>query len=249
MKTKKKRIIFGRHPVIEALEDFQQIDKIYLKRDIRGEFSERLYKLAKEQNIPIQTVPVEKLNRITMKNHQGVIAQISLISYSNVEDVLSLAYDSGELPLFLILDKVTDVRNFGAIVRSALCMGVHSVIIPNKGSASINEEAVKSSAGAILKMPICRVDSLQKTVDYLKSVGLSIVGADLTGTKYFHDVNLSVPLAVIMGSEGEGLELNLIRRVDHLVKLPMMGKFDSLNVSVATGMILYEVVRQKMLNV
>jgi len=248
VKTNKKKIIFGRHPILEALEDYQKIDKIYLKKNVKGEFYEKLYKLANEQNIPIQTVPVEKLNRITMKNHQGVIAEVGLISYSNVEDVLSVAYDSGKLPLFLILDKVSDVRNFVAIVRTALCMGVHAVIIPKKGSANINEEAVKASAGAILKMPICRVDSLEKTLDYFKSVGVSIVGADLTGSEYFHEISLAVPLAVVMGSEGAGLELGVMRRVDYLVKLPMMGKFDSLNVSVATGMILYEVVRQKFLN-
>ncbi len=235
----------GRQPILEALEEGKNLDKIFIKRGSQSEIISKISALARSQGIPVQLVPIEKLNKLSRKNHQGIIANLSPISFQSLEDILSNVYDSGEMPLFVLLDQVTDVRNFGAIVRTAFCMGAHAVVIPNKGSAAINEEAIKTSAGALLKLPICRYSSLISAANYLKDNGLNIVAADLAGEKLLYEVDLNIPLAVLMGSEGSGINRNLLEKADVLVKIPQKGAFDSLNVSVATGMFLYEIQKQQ----
>lgn len=244
-RPKERSIIFGRQPLLEALQSNVGIEKIVLKKNLQGENIKEIMALAKAQHIPIQMVPVEKLNWYTQKNHQGVLAHLSAIEYANLEDILSHAYAQGELPLFLILDQVSDVRNFGAIARTALCMGVHALVISSKGSAAINEEALKTSAGALVQLPVCRSKSLGNTLDYLQSNGLSVLAMDLKGENVLDEVDLKVPLAIVMGSEGDGIQRHLLNKADLKIKIPMTGKFDSLNVSVASGMVLYEVVRQR----
>lgn len=230
---------------MEALQEAQHLEKIYLKRGMGGETISTIVKLAKAQNVPMQSVPIEKLNRLTRKNHQGIVAELSFIEYQSIENVLSQVYDSGELPLFVVLDQISDVRNFGAIARTALCMGAHALVIPFRGSANINEEALKTSAGALMQIQVCRCVSLPSTVDYLQQNGLALVASDVSGKTFFQDVDLNIPMAVVMGSEGEGVGSVLLEKADIVAKIPMAGKFDSLNVSVATGMILYEVLRQR----
>ncbi len=246
VKKTKKNLIIGRQPIYEALNVHQPIFKIYLKRQLKGEVIQSILKMARQQNVPVQNVPSEKLNSLSRKNHQGIIAELSPIRFYAIEDVLSQVYDKGDLPLFLILDQVSDVRNFGAIVRTALCMGVQTVVIPNRGSASINEEAIKSSAGALLQLPICRSYSLAQSIEYLQSSGVQVMAADLAQKQYIHQQDLNVPLAILMGSEGRGIDKTLLKTVDIIAQIPMQHSFDSLNVSVATGMILYEVQQQRM---
>lgn len=242
---KDKTIIFGRQPILEALQSGTTIDKIFVKRGSQSEIISRISSLARKQNIPVQLVPIEKLNRLSRQNHQGIIAKLSPIQFHNLEDILSNVFESGEMPLFILLDKISDVRNFGAIVRTAHCMGVHGIIIPGKGSAAINEEAIKTSAGALLKMPVCRFSSILTAVHYLKENGLLITAADLSGEQFIGDMDLNLPLAVVLGSEGFGINEDLLEQVDQVFKIPQKTEFDSLNVSVASGMILYEILRQQ----
>jgi 23S rRNA (guanosine2251-2'-O)-methyltransferase len=237
-------IIYGRHPVTDALENAQTIEKVLLSNGIHGEFEKRLRFLCKEANVPLQIVPKERLNSITRKNHQGILAFVSPIPYYNLEDILPMVYDRGETPLFILVDGVTDVRNMGAIARSAEASGAHALVIPKKGSAQINDEAIKSSAGALSSLPVCRVNSLMNTVDYLQLNGIQVVAADLKGEKMLYDLDLTGPLAIVMGDEAKGVNRMLLEKVNHYFRIPMRGKTDSFNVSVATGIILYEVLRQ-----
>ncbi len=238
-------ILYGRHPVVEALENARTIEKVILSNAIRGEFEKRLRFLCKEANVPMQVVPIEKLNSITRKNHQGVLAFVSPIQYYELEDMLPMIYDKGETPLFILVDGVTDVRNLGAIARSAEAAGAHALVLPKKGSAQINEEAMKSSAGALNMLHVCRVNSLMHAVEYLQLNGIKVVAADLKGEKMLYDVDLDCPLAIVMGDEAKGVNRMLLETVNEYFKIPMRGQTDSFNVSVATGIILYEVMRQQ----
>jgi 23S rRNA (guanosine2251-2'-O)-methyltransferase len=237
-------IIYGRHPVTDALENAQTIEKVLLSNAIHGDFEKRLRFLCKEANVPLQIVPKEKLNSITRKNHQGILAFVSPIPYFNLEDILPMVYDKGETPLFILVDGVTDVRNMGAIARSAEAAGAHALVIPKKGSAQINDEAIKSSAGALSSLPVCRVNSLMNTVDFLQLNGVQVVAADLKGEKMLYELDLNGPLAIVMGDEAKGVNRMLLEKVNSNFRIPMRGKTDSFNVSVATGIILYEVLRQ-----
>ncbi len=241
-------ILYGRHPVVEALENARTIEKVILSNAIRGEFEKRLRFLCKEANVPMQVVPIEKLNSITRKNHQGVLAFVSPIQYYELEDMLPMIYDKGETPLFILVDGVTDVRNLGAIARSAEAAGAHALVLPKKGSAQINEEAMKSSAGALNMLHVCRVNSLMHAVEYLQLNGIKVVAADLKGEKMLYDVDLDCPLAIVMGDEAKGVNRMLLETVNEYFKIPMRGQTDSFNVSVATGIILYEVMRQQLKN-
>jgi 23S rRNA (guanosine2251-2'-O)-methyltransferase len=241
-------ILYGRHPVVEALENARTIEKVILSNAIRGEFEKRLRFLCKEANVPMQVVPIEKLNSITRKNHQGVLAFVSPIQYYELEDMLPMIYDKGETPLFILVDGVTDVRNLGAIARSAEAAGAHALVLPKKGSAQINEEAMKSSAGALNMLHVCRVNSLMHAVEYLQLNGIKVVAADLKGEKMLYDIDLDCSLAIVMGDEAKGVNRMLLESVNEYFKIPMRGQTDSFNVSVATGIILYEVMRQQLKN-
>lgn len=238
--------IFGLRPVLEAIEAGKTIDKLMVQTGLQGELYYELLDKAKAYGIPIQQVPLQKLNRLTGKNHQGVFAFISPIDFYQIENVLPRIYEEGKNPLILILDRVSDVRNFGAIARTAECAGVDTIIIPEKGSASVNEDAIKTSAGALYQIPVCKVKSLKETIKFLQLSGISVTCAsEKTGNTYY-EMDFSKPTAIVMGSEDNGVSTDLIRISDNLAKLPMFGEIGSLNVSVACGAFLYEVIRQRM---
>lgn len=241
----KDDILYGRNPIIEALKLGKEIDKILISNTIRGAFEKEIRQLCRDHDIPLQYVPNSKLDKFTKKNHQGVIGFASLIQFQAIEDVVPHLYEKGATPLILVLDGVTDVRNFGAIVRSAEVLGAHAVIIGEKNSARINHEAVKTSAGAIFKLPISRVKSLVNTIAFLKQSGFQVYATDLNTPNYISDINFSGPSVVILGSEGEGVSEGLLSISDEKFKIPQLGEIDSLNVSVASGVILYEILKQR----
>lgn len=244
-KKEVSNFIFGLRSVIEAIKSGKEVDKLQLQNGIQGELSGELRELIKEFNIPFQYVPVEKLNRLTQKNHQGVIAFISEITFQSIEDILPTIFEKGETPLILILDRITDVRNFGAISRTAECAGVQAIVIPSRGAAQVNADAIKTSAGALHKIPVCRSNNLKNTINYLKESGLSIVSCTEKTNKFHYDIDLNQPCAIIMGSEEDGISPEYIKLSDQQAKLPLKGEIGSLNVSVAAGVILYEALRQR----
>jgi len=239
------QMVFGIRAIIEAIKSGKEIENLYLQRGLTGGIILELRALINEQGIGFQLVPVEKLNRLTPKNHQGAVAFISPISYDKIENIIPSIYEKGEVPFVLILDSITDVRNFGAIARTAECAGVHALIVPAKGSAQINPDAIKTSAGALYKIPVCRHESLFKTAKFLQESGLQLVACTEKTNDYLYQVDYTVPTAIIMGSEESGITTELIRIADHLAKIPMYGEIESLNVSVSAGILLYEAVRQK----
>ncbi len=241
----KEDFVFGTRAVIEAVRAGKSIDKILIKNGLNNELFGELYHLIKELKLPFQYVPLEKINRITRKNHQGVVALISSIDFYRIEDILPTVFEKGEDPLLLILDQVTDVRNFGAIVRSAECAGVHAIVIPDKGAARIGADAIKTSAGALNILPVCRSANLTATVEFLKNSGIKIVAATEKAKDYYTDLQLSGPLGVIMGAEDEGISPALLRAADELARIPIHGSIQSLNVSVAASLFVYEAVRQR----
>ncbi len=241
-----ENLIFGTRAVIEAIHAGKEIDKIIIQKGLSNQLYSELRKAIKDLDIPIQIVPPEKINRITSKNHQGVLAFVSQITYYEVEDVLTDVFEKGRVPLVLILDRVTDVRNFGAIARSADCAGVDFMIIPSRGAAQINADAVKTSAGALNRMKVCRVDNLKNSIEYLKESGLQIIACHEKTESYHFNADLTKPTAIIMGSEENGISNEYLKRSDMQVKIPMVGNIASLNVSVATGIILFEAVKQRL---
>jgi 23S rRNA (guanosine2251-2'-O)-methyltransferase len=245
----KKNIIVGRNPIAEALKQQSGIDKILLFKNASGDVINEIRKLAKEQNIPVQYVPNERLNSLTNINHQGIIAYRSAVRYFDLQSVIDWINNNGETVLFLMLDGVTDVRNIGAIARSALCCGAQAIIIPDKGVAALNEDALKSSAGALEQIQVCRVNSLLKAVDDLHLNGIKIFTSEMNAEKKLYDLNFSEPCCIIMGSEEKGIQSYLSKAADEHFSIPMKGEFDSLNVSVAAGIILYEAMKQRILNV
>ena len=243
---KKDSLIIGRQPLIEAIRDGRAIDKILFQRNTSGESIGEIRKLAKENSIPIQQVPPEKLFSITKANHQGVIAFAALIEYMNLQDVIDAILSDGQVPLFIMLDGITDVRNIGAIARSAFCCGAQAIIIPDKGVGALNEEAMKSSAGALEKIHICRVGSLLKAVDTLHLNGIKVFTSEMNAPKKVFELNFFEPSCIIMGSEENGVQPYISKAADEHFTIPMKNNFDSLNVSVAAGIILYEAMKQKM---
>lgn len=238
-------MIFGIRTIIEAVKSGKEIEHIFLKRGLKSELLRELSGICRELSIPVQVVPVERINRISRKNHQGAIAYISNIEYNNIEEIIPRLYEQGKTPLVLILDGITDVRNFGAICRTAECAGVDAIIFATKGSAQINADTIKTSAGSIHYIPICRTNNLKQTIAFLKNSGITVFAAnEKTDTIYF-DANFKNPSAVIMGSEDKGIQLEYLRICDTMIKIPLKGRIESLNVSVAAGVILYEVVRQR----
>jgi 23S rRNA (guanosine2251-2'-O)-methyltransferase len=238
-------MVIGRQPVIEAIQAGKAIERIYMLRNATGDIIPQIKQLATQYNIPINLVPVEKLNGLTQANHQGCIAITGQVSYLDLQDVISHTIDQGQTPLFLILDGITDVRNIGAIARSAVCCGAQALIIPDKGIAALNEEAIKSSAGALEKISVCRVNSLLKAIDTLHLNGIKVVASEMEATPKLYDCDLKEPVAVIMGSEDKGVYPALLKAADTLFRIPMAGNFESFNVSVAAGIILYEAMKQR----
>lgn len=243
---KKSSIIIGRQPLVEAFHSGRAIDKILLQKGISGEAVHSIRDLAAKNNIPVQYVPIEKLNSITRANHQGVIALVALVQYMDLQQVIDHVVGSGESPLFVILDGITDVRNIGAIARSAVCCGAQALIIPDKGVGALNEEAMKSSAGALEKIHVCRVNSLMKAVDELHMNGIKVLASEMTAEKRLYELELKEPLAIVMGSEEKGVYPALMKICDEKFSIPMSGKFESFNVSVAAGIVLYETMKQRL---
>jgi 23S rRNA (guanosine2251-2'-O)-methyltransferase len=231
--------IIGMHPVKEAILSGKTVDKVLIDRVETGLATKEIMTLCKEHNIPLQTVPPEKLKRITTKNHQGIIALLSPVPFYELDNIIMSTFEKGEDPLVVVLDRITDVRNMGAIARSCECMGVHAIVIPEKNASRINSEAIKSSA------PLCREADLKHTIIKLQKFGLIIAGVTEKGADYAFKTELTGPLALVMGSEEDGISDEILRKCDHLVQIPMQGKISSLNVSVACGVMLYEVNRQR----
>jgi len=238
--------IFGIHPVIEALRSGKELEKVYLRNGLRNEAIPGLLSELREKRIPFQFVPVEKINRMSQKNHQGILAQVAEIEYNDIEKIIPGLYESGKVPFILVLDRITDVRNMGAIARTAEGAGIHALILPTGESAQINADAVKTSSGALHTLPVCRTESLVKTVTFLKESGLQVVAATEKAERLLYDADFTRPTAIILGSEDTGIERNLILLSDIQVKIPLYGTIQSLNVSVAASILMYEAVRQRM---
>jgi 23S rRNA (guanosine2251-2'-O)-methyltransferase len=242
-----KDMIFGIRAVIEAIQAGKEIDKVLLRRDMTSDLSRELFAAMNGLQIAVQYVPLEKLNKMTVKNHQGAIAFISPVAYQRIEDIIPGIYEEGRMPFIVVLDGVTDVRNFGAIGRTCECAGVDAIVIPTKGGASINADAVKTSAGALLTIPVCREANLGNALKYLVSSGIKLVAASEKASKNYTEASMTEPIALIMGSEDEGVSQDFLRLCDEKVSIPMLGTIDSLNVSVAAGVLIYEAVRQRSL--
>jgi 23S rRNA (guanosine2251-2'-O)-methyltransferase len=236
--------IFGIRSVIEAIKSGKEIDRILIKKGLQGDIFAELSGLIKEFNIPTQFVPIEKIDKVTRKNHQGIVAFLSEITYSNIEEIVPKLFEDGKVPFILILDGITDVRNFGAICRTAECAGIDAVIIPSKGAAQINADAVKTSAGALNYLPVCRVNSLHSTIKFLKNSGIRIIAATEKAQELYYKSNFNDPIAIVLGSEEFGVSPDVLKISDYLVKIPVFGKISSLNVSVAASIIIYEAVKQ-----
>jgi len=253
MQTKQQKreddsLIFGLRPIIEAVRAGKELDKLLVQSGLKGELFSELMGVLKQHNIVFQYVPVEKLNHLTTKNHQGAVGYISSINYKKIKNILPNIIASGKAPLLLILDRITDVRNFGAIVRTAECSGVNAIIIPAHGAAQINADAIKTSAGAVHNISICREDNMKATIDFLKDCGVNIVACTEKATDHYFQIDFTVSTAIIMGSEEDGVLNEYLQKSDAKAKIPLMGKIASLNVSVAAGIILYEAVSQRLLN-
>ncbi|WP_392448791.1 23S rRNA (guanosine(2251)-2'-O)-methyltransferase RlmB [Capnocytophaga canis] len=238
--------IFGIRAVIEAITAGKTVDKVFVQKGLKGSLFQELQVLLQKEQIMISYVPIEKLNRLTKKNHQGVVANVSPVEYHDFENLVINTIESGVTPLFLILDHLSDVRNFGAIIRTAECTGVSGIIIPKRGSVSVTADTVKTSAGAVFKVPICKVDNLRDAIYYLQGSGIKTVVATEKTDQQIYDVTMTEPLAIIMGAEDVGVSPALLKLSDEKAKLPMLGDISSLNVSVACGVFLYEVVRQRL---
>ena len=243
-RPKKNTLVIGRQPVIQALQSGQHLDRIYLDTKVQGQDIAEIKRLASNHGVPVNYVPVAKLNGFNVTDHEGCIAQKARVQYQNLQDVISHVTESGRVPLFLILDGITDIRNIGGIARTAYCCGVDAIIIPEKGVGALNEDAILTSAGALEKIAVCRVNSLMKAVDELHLNGIKVVASEMKADKNLGECELDIPCAVVMGSEEKGIYPALLKICDEKIRIPMANDFESLNVSVATGIILYEVMRQ-----
>lgn len=235
----------GRHPVLEAFQAGKTIEKVFFQKGMRGETAENIRLEAQKHGVSIQYVPVEKLNRLARGNHQGVIAMLSAVNYYSLEDILPAIYEKGEMPLIMILDGVSDVRNMGAIARTAWCSGVHALVVAGSHRAPMSADAVKASAGALNLIPVCRYRSVNQVMDILINNGIGIIAAHEQGNDMPDAIDFDQAVAIVMGDESTGISNQVIQKANHLVKIPMQRSFDSLNVSVAAGMLLYEVMKQR----
>lgn len=242
----KSDYIFGIRAILEAIESGKTVDKVLIRRDLGGDLAKELLDKIKQYDIVLQRVPLEKLNRITLKNHQGAIALLSPVGYNKLDNIIPLLYEEGKTPLAVVLDGVTDARNFGAIARSADCAGVDFMVLPERGSASVTSDAVKASAGALFYVPVCRERDTLSAIKKLKENGYLIIGASEKGVQNYTQADFTVPVAIVMGAEDTGISPDVIRQCDSLVSIPILGNIGSLNVSVAAGVMLYEAVRQRL---
>lgn len=241
----KPNLIYGTRAVTEAILAGKTLERVYLQQGIRNEPIRDLIRLLREKGIPFSQVPAEKLMRLSGKNHQGVLGYLSSVDYASVHHIVQQAFEEGRDPLIILLDRITDVRNLGGIARTAECLGADALVVPEKGSAPLSADAVKTSAGALHHLPVCREKSLKNTVQLLKDAGLTVLACTEKAEKNIFSASLNRPLALIFGSEEDGISQELLRTADELVKIPMQGKIQSLNVSVAAGMVMYEVLRQR----
>jgi 23S rRNA (guanosine2251-2'-O)-methyltransferase len=245
-RPKKSSLVIGRRQVLDALTSGQHLDKIYLDTKAAGPEINEVRKQAAQRAVPVSYVPVAKLDGFNITGHEGCVAMISKIQYQDIQDIISFVTDKGEAPFLLILDGITDIRNIGGIARTAHCLGVHALIIPDKGVGALNEDAILTSAGALEKIAVCRVNSLMKTVDELHLNGIRVIATDMNAEKDISGCDFTSPCAIVLGSEEKGIFPALMKICDEKIKIPMPGNFESLNVSVATGIILYEAMRQRM---
>lgn len=242
----KSQVVFGIRAVIEAIESGKQVDKVLMKKDLGGELARELLSVTREYNVPVQRVPVERINKVTRKNHQGVIAFMAAVDYYHVDDIVPALYDESINPLVVVLDGVTDVRNFGAIARTCECAGVNCIVIPERNSVSVNADAVKTSAGALNYLPVCRERNLVKAVQYLRDSGFKVMGASEKTDLNYTKADFTGPVAIVLGAEDTGISTDVLKLCDTLVAIPEFGQINSLNVSVAGGIMIYEVVRQRL---
>ena len=243
---KNKNSVFGIRPIIEVIKSGKTIDKLFIQKGLHNESFAILWKLVRQNRINYKHVPIEKLNRLTTKNHQGVFAFISPIDFHSIEDIVPSLYEEGKVPLILVLDRITDVRNFGAITRTAECSNVDCVIVPEQNSAAINSDAMKTSSGALNNVKICRVWNLKMTLQMLKDSGIQIVSCTEKTNNEIYNINYQIPTAVVLGSEENGISNEYLKLSNEKVKIPILGNIESLNVSVACGVVLYEIVRQRL---
>lgn len=242
----KQEYIFGIRAVMEAIQQGKEIDKVMLKQGTRGELFQSLFALIRENDIPFQYVPDEVFKPVADRNHQGVLAEVSPVAYQDLNEVLDAVEAKGEVPFILILDRITDVRNFGAIARSAACAGVHAIVIPNKNSAKISSDAIKTSAGALYHIPVCRILNLKKLVRELKfDRKVYVYAATEKATELYTEADMTLPLAIVMGAEDKGIDEGILNIVNQQIKIPLKGEIESLNVSAAAAVMLFEVVRQR----
>ena len=246
LRPKKSSMIIGRQPVMEAINSGKQLEKIYIQTDARGMIIDELRSLAQQNSIPLSNVPVAKLDGFNITGHEGCVAILAKVQYHDLQEVISFVVEKGETPLFIMLDGITDIRNIGGIARTAYCCGVQAIIIPDKGVGALNEDAIHTSAGALEKIMICRVNSLMKAVDELHLNGIKVFASEMTASKNVFDCDFREPCAIIMGSEEKGIFSALMKICDEQFKIPMSRDFESLNVSVATGIILYEAMKQRL---
>ena len=238
--------IFGMRAVMEAIEAGKEIDKIFIKKDLQGDLASELFELIKQYRIVSQRVPIERINKITRKNHQGVVAILSAITYNRLDNIVPQLYEEGLLPFIIVLDGITDVRNFGAIARTCECAGVDAIVIPERGSVSVGGDAIKTSAGALHHLPVCREHNIQSAVRFLKENGYQIVAASEKADISYTRADYTGPIAIVMGAEDVGISPEVMRLCNTFVSIPQFGHIGSLNVSVAAGVMMYEVVRQRL---
>jgi len=237
--------VFGIRAIIEAIQSGTIIDKVFIQKDLNSDLMKELLRVIKQKNINFSYVPAEKLNKLSSKNHQGAVATISPISFVQIEELIETVLDKNDKPLFLILDQLSDARNFGAIIRTAECTGVDGIIIQKQGSAPVNGDTIKTSAGAVFNIPICKVDHIKDAIFHLQASGIKTIAATEKTENNIYDINFNTPVAIIMGSEDRGINPSVLKLVDEKAKLPMFGNIGSLNVSVACGAFLYEAIRQR----
>src|SRR5665647_70156 len=242
-----KDFVFGLHSTIEAINAGKEIDRILIRKGLQGELYQELMRLVRLYEIPFQQVPVERIDRVTRKNHQGIVTFISPIAYQPITEIIPMLFEQGKNPLILLLDRITDVRNFGAIARSAEVAGVDAILIPEKGAAQINADAIKTSSGALLTIPVCREKNLINAVRFLQNSGLKVIAASEKGDLNYFSCDMTAPLAIVMGSEETGIDSAILKIADEWTKIPQLGIIQSLNVSVAAGILMFEAVRQRIL--
>jgi len=239
---------FGIRAIMEAIESGKEMERLLIQNGLRGDLYHELFDLIKYHKIPYKNVPSQALDRITRKNHQGVIGYLSPIIYQSIENLIPMLYDKGKMPFLLILDRITDIRNFGAIARTAECSGVDAIIIPSRGAATINEDAIKTSAGALHKINVCREDNLKDTMEFLKNSGVKLYGVSEKADDYFYNADFKEPTAIMLGSEENGISEAYMKYLDGFIKIPMAGTIESLNVGVAGGIVMFEVLKQRLNN-